>query len=156
MLADTTCKLLFIGEEDEVVSAFSVHAVSAHGQILDDELAARLADELQVALFVTECRAYVGDRFEQPDETTLTFTGPGFMLRRFGATHGIVSLSCQCSASATQTCKVTLLGPVANCNTGTCQYCSWATIIQGVADNEVQMVPEFESLCCIGWAGWVA
>jgi hypothetical protein len=144
MLPDTTCKLIFVGEEDEVVSAFSVHAVNTHGQILDDELAARLADELQVALFVTDSRAYVGDRYQQPDETTLTFTEPGFMLRRFGATHGIISLSCQCLGSAAQTCKVNLVGPVANCNNGTCRYCGWATTIQGVADGEAQVLPEFE------------
>jgi hypothetical protein len=144
MLPDTTCKLIFVGEEDEVVSAFSVHAVSAHGQILDGELAARLVDEIQVALFVTDSQAYVGDRFEQPDETTLTFTEPGFMLRRFGATHGAISLSCQCLASAAQTCKVNLVGPVANCKNGTCQDCGWATTIQGVADNEALVLPEFE------------
>lgn len=47
VLPDTTCTLIFTGEEGEVVPAFSVHADSAHGQVLDDELLARLAGELR-------------------------------------------------------------------------------------------------------------
>jgi hypothetical protein len=45
LLPDTACTVLFAGAADEVVPAFSVHAASAHGQILDEELAARLAGD---------------------------------------------------------------------------------------------------------------
>jgi hypothetical protein len=45
LLPDTACTVLFAGAPDEVVPAFSVHAASAHGQILDEELAARLTSD---------------------------------------------------------------------------------------------------------------
>jgi hypothetical protein len=45
LLPDTTCTVLFAGAADEIVPAFSVHAASAHGQVLDEELAARLASD---------------------------------------------------------------------------------------------------------------
>jgi hypothetical protein len=35
--------VVFAGAADEIVPAFSVHAASAHGQIVDEDLAARLA-----------------------------------------------------------------------------------------------------------------
>ena len=34
-----------LGAADEIVPAFSVHAASAHGQILDEDLAGRLASD---------------------------------------------------------------------------------------------------------------
>jgi hypothetical protein len=49
MLPDTSCSLVFAGHADEVVPAFSVHAASAHGQVLDEELAARLAADQWVS-----------------------------------------------------------------------------------------------------------
>ena len=45
LLPDTTCTVVFAGVADEVVPAFSVHAASAHGQVIDEELAARLASD---------------------------------------------------------------------------------------------------------------
>jgi len=47
VLPDTTCTLMFTGEEDEIVPAFSLHVASAHGETLDDELAARLTGALR-------------------------------------------------------------------------------------------------------------
>ena len=45
LLPDVTCTVLFAGAADEIVPAFSVHAATAHGQVLDEELAARLASD---------------------------------------------------------------------------------------------------------------
>ena len=45
LLPDTACTVLFAGAADEIVPAFSVHAASAHGQILDEDLAGRLASD---------------------------------------------------------------------------------------------------------------
>jgi predicted small metal-binding protein len=47
VLPDTTCTLMFTGEEDEIVPAFSLHAESVHGATLDDELAVRLTGALR-------------------------------------------------------------------------------------------------------------
>ncbi|MGX7677910.1 DUF1059 domain-containing protein [Jatrophihabitans sp. DSM 45814] len=142
LIPDSSCKLMFVGDEGEVEAAFREHASSSHGGTAQ-VTAEKLKDELQTAIIITQDEAYLGDRFTRPNDTTFSFPGPGFVLRRFPATHGAVQLGCTCLGSGT--CLVSLTGSVAKCSDGTCSGCGWSTTIEGFAPEELQKLPQFDT-----------
>jgi hypothetical protein len=123
---------LFVGEEDEVVKAFSSHAVDAHSREARTDLPGMIRHAnlaLQTAVFTDDEAAYIGDRYGVSDEGTVTVSGPGFMFRRIG-TAGGVEVTCSC-LPADGTCDMTINGPILHCTRDTCSSCTVSTTIPG-------------------------
>ena len=128
------CTLLFVGEADEVVKAFSTHAVDAHGREVRTDLPGAIAAAtraLQAAVFVGDEAAYIGDSYLRGDDGHLTVPGPGFVMQRFNSTTG-VEVNCSC-LPADGKCDMSINGPILHCVRDTCTNCTVSAKIPGKA-----------------------
>ncbi len=139
LIRDSQCKLLFVGEIDEITKAFTDHAASAHGDVQGREFSKAIEGEFQNAVFVEEQRCYIGDQYEQQGPDSIRIPGPGFVLRRFYE-EAAVSLTCKCGAGGGG-CTTGIHGTLATCNNDTCTNCGWDTTIPTVVAVDP---PEFE------------
>ena len=133
LIPDSTCTLLFVGEADEVVKAFSDHAASEHGYSRTADSPRRIEDGLQAAVFDGGDRAYIGEQFDVLKSGGVRVPGPGFVLRRFnggGGGGGGVEMTCKCIGKTEGTCDMKVTGPFAIC-TGSCDRCEFETTIPG-------------------------
>jgi hypothetical protein len=152
LIPESTCTLLFVGDTEEVVQAFTDHAARTHGgqsDIARDAIDAKL----QAAVFVSPDRAYIGDDYELVDGKAVHIPGDGIVLQRFfqpettggGAAGGGTTLQCLCTGGpADGTCEISLHGTTAICIRGTCLTCGWSTTIPASTPPPAKILPEFE------------
>jgi hypothetical protein len=129
---ESGCTLLFVGEADEVITAFTNHAVDAHGREARGDLPGIVRDAriaLQAAVFVGNEDAYIGERYGKTDEGGVTVPGPGFVMQRFN-TSGGVEVNCSC-LPADGKCDMTINGPILHCTRDTCTSCTVSAKIPG-------------------------
>lgn len=143
LLPNTACTLFFIGNLEEVSTAFVDHAKRAYPETGDAAERADIDGNLQAAVFVEPNRAYVGDKVEQPDPDTIRIPGPGVVVQRF-ASSVVASLMCKCTQGLHGTCTVQLDGHTANCLNNTCTTCGWSTDIPSSSFTEPKIKPEFD------------
>jgi predicted small metal-binding protein len=131
LIPDSKCTLLFVGEADEVVKAFSDHAASEHGYSQTVDSPRRIEEGLQAAVFDGGDRGYIGEQFEVLKSGGVRVPGPGFVLRRFnGGDGGGIEMNCKCISAGGGSCDMTITGPFASCG-GTCSRCDFETKIPG-------------------------
>jgi hypothetical protein len=132
-----------VGEVDEITKVFTDHAASVHGSVSGPEVPNAIKGGLQNAVFVDERRCYVGDQYEQQGPDSILIPGPGFVLRRFFH-DAAASLDCKCTTGDGGSCSISLFGPVATCEDGSCIGCGWVTTIPTVVADRTQLLFEFE------------
>jgi predicted small metal-binding protein len=145
LVPDSTCQLMFIGEEDEVAQAFADHAARSHGGGSGEHDRPAVDSKMQNAVFVSKSLCYIPDQYERTDNGGIRIPGPGVVVRRFYE-EASAALDCKCQTGTTGgRCKIDISGHAAWCTTDTCTDCGWSTSIPTVMKAKT-LLAEFESL----------
>jgi hypothetical protein len=136
LIPSTKCTMLFVGEKDDVVKAFTDHVADAHQYA---ELVGTVEDALQNAVFVGASSAYVGDEATEDGSGGITVPGPGFIIQRFGPVGSTdipgTTITCQCTGTGTGDCLLTSDGTTASCLNLTCTTCRFQTTTVGIIED---------------------
>jgi hypothetical protein len=138
VLPGTGCRLILIGEPDEVLTAYDLHSRERHHDVTEIEPGREPANQLQNVVFSMPNQAYIGDDFERVGDDTIRISGPGVVMQRFG--EHTATLSCACETGS-GTCEVQVFGGMATCANGSCSSCSFKTTTTGFTRDET--LPEF-------------
>jgi hypothetical protein len=127
------CKLILVGEPDEVLTTYEAHRRDRHHDVTEIESGREPVNQLQNVVFSMPNRAYIGDDFERVADDTIRIPGPGVMMQRFGENSATVTCAC---GSGSGTCEVLVFGGQAICSNGSCSNCAFKTTTTGfVADK---------------------
>ena len=133
------CRLILVGEPDEVLTTYEAHRRDRHHDVTEIESGREPVNQLQNVVFSMPNQAYIGDDFERVADDTIRIPGPGVVMQRFG--ENTASLRCRCGATGSGDCVLTAGGNFADCTNGSCTNCAFETIVTGfVADKTL---PEF-------------